>query len=111
MDPTAEPGFDPNIIFEDLPKVPSLAKTHGILMGLAFVLVLPMGAVFIRIPNLKYGLWLHIGCQLVGWVLMIAGMAMGIKMANILDLVRCSSYFTTPLRNRYKDAVLKLTPL
>ncbi|EFY94379.1 eukaryotic cytochrome b561 domain protein [Metarhizium robertsii] len=77
--------FNPNIIYADLPKVPSLAKTHGILMGLTFAVILPLGALLIRIPNVKYGVWIHAGWQLIGWACMIAGMVMGIRMGNILD--------------------------
>lgn len=79
--------FNPNIIYADLPKVPSLAKAHGILMGLTFAVILPLGALIIRIPNLKYGVWMHAAWQLIGWACMIAGMVMGIRMGNILDRV------------------------
>lgn len=99
--------FNPNIIYADLPKVPSLAKTHGILMGLTFAVILPLGALLIRIPNVKYGVWIHAGWQLIGWACMIAGMVMGIRMGNILDRVSyeqllCNMYFSY-------DMVLMLT--
>ncbi|KFY32676.1 hypothetical protein V495_08863 [Pseudogymnoascus sp. VKM F-4514 (FW-929)] len=75
------------IIFADLPLVPNYAKAHGILMGLAFVVVLPSGAIFMRLLKSKgkATVWVHVGVQLVGWVLMISGLAMGTKVGKILD--------------------------
>lgn len=79
--------FNPNIIYADLPKVPSLAKAHGILMGIAFAVILPLGSLLVRVPNVKYGVWIHACWQLVCWVFMIAGLVMGIRMGHILDRV------------------------
>ncbi|KFY10474.1 hypothetical protein V491_07634 [Pseudogymnoascus sp. VKM F-3775] len=75
------------IIFADLPLVPNYAKAHGILMGLAFVVVLPGGAILMRLLSLKgkTAVWVHVGIQLVGWVLMVSGLAMGVKVGKILD--------------------------
>ena len=81
------PTMNPNIIFADLSKVPSLAKAHGIAMGIAFVILFPLGAFLIRFVRSKHFIWIHAGCQLVGWFLMIAGLATGIKMGKILDRV------------------------
>ncbi|OBT39967.1 hypothetical protein VE00_09992 [Pseudogymnoascus sp. WSF 3629] len=75
------------IVFADLPLVPNYAKAHGILMGLAFVVVLPGGAILMRLLSSKgkTAVWVHVGIQLVGWVLMISGLAMGAKVGKILD--------------------------
>lgn len=80
-------GIDPNIDFANLYKVPNYAKAHGTLMGLAFVVVYPFGAITIRLVKAKNVVWIHAACQLTGWVVMITGLAMGISMASILDLV------------------------
>jgi len=90
MSSPGPPGLslNPNIIYEDLPKVPSLATAHGTLMGLAFVVILPLGAVLIRVVRSRVSVWIHAACQLVGLALTIAGLAMGIRMAKILDRVR-----------------------
>lgn len=77
----------PNIVYGDLPKVPSLAKAHGSLMGLAFVVIFPIGAVLVRAVRTKNAIWIHATCQLVGWILMIGGLVCGIKMGKILDRV------------------------
>jgi len=82
-----QPLSNPNILYEDLPKVPSFAKAHGSLMGLAFVIIMPMGAVIIRTVRGKNAVWIHAACQLLGWVLMVGGLATGIRLGNILDRV------------------------
>lgn len=58
-------------------------------MGLAFVVVLPIGAILMRLLKSKgkAAVWVHVGVQLVGWVLMISGLAMGAKVGKILDRV------------------------
>ncbi|OBT92225.1 hypothetical protein VE01_10009 [Pseudogymnoascus verrucosus] len=75
------------IVVVDLPLVPNYAKAHGILMGLALVVVLPGGAILMRLLSSKGKptVWVHVGTQLVGWVLMISGLAMGAKVGKILD--------------------------
>lgn len=100
------PGVNPKIIFADLPKIPALATSHGTIMGLVFVVILPLGSFLIRASNSKKSVWAHVAFQLVGWILMFGGLATGIKMAKILDRVgdcffllspsRGSSYWTPP---------------
>ena len=78
----------PNIIFEDLPKVPAFATAHGTSMGLAFVVFLPLGAFLIRFVRSKGSVWIHAACQLLGLALAIAGLATGIRLGRIIDRVR-----------------------
>ncbi|KAK2740718.1 hypothetical protein FQN55_008772 [Onygenales sp. PD_40] len=73
------------IIYQDLPLVPKLAKTHGVVMGVAFTIMFPLGALLVRALKTKETVWVHVAFQLVGWVLMIAGLATGIKVGKILD--------------------------
>lgn len=90
MPPEAQlpPGMSPDVIFEDLSKIPNLAKSHGILMGITFVTIFPLGSFIIRSSRSRNMMWFHTACQVVGWVMMLGGLATGIKMANILDRVR-----------------------
>ncbi|SPO03148.1 uncharacterized protein DNG_05830 [Cephalotrichum gorgonifer] len=86
------PGISPNAIFEDLHKVPDLAKTHGVLMGLVFVIIFPLGSFIIRLSRKRNMVWFHTTCQIIGWALMLAGLSMGIKLANILDLLHKNAH-------------------
>lgn len=79
---------DAKVIYQDLYLIPSYQKAHGICMGLSFVVFYPVGAILIRTLKFKGSIWVHIACQLVGWLLMIAGLAFGVKMGNIIDIVR-----------------------
>ncbi|KAH6990267.1 integral membrane protein [Ilyonectria destructans] len=73
------------MIYEDLHLVPKYARIHGLEMGLAFVILFPLGALFIRVLKFKGSVWAHVVCQLVGWVLMLAGLATGIRLGKIID--------------------------
>lgn len=75
------------VIFEDLHLVPKLVKAHGWIMATTFLIIFPLGAVLIRFAKFKGAVWVHAALQLVGWVLIIAGLAIGIRMAKILDYV------------------------
>lgn len=81
------PGVSSGVIFEDLPLIPNLAKSHGILMGLVFVIVFPLGSFIIRVSRTKNLVWFHVACQIIGWSMMLGGLATGIKLARILDKV------------------------
>ncbi|KAK5659321.1 hypothetical protein OQA88_1414 [Cercophora sp. LCS_1] len=82
----------PRIILEDLPKVPNLAKAHGIVMGLAFVIAMPLGAFLVRTLRCKYTVWIHAVCQLTAVVLMVTGLATGIRLAKIIDMLHDNSH-------------------
>ena len=85
-----------NIIFQDLPKLPSLATAHGTVMGLAFIVVMPLGVFLIRFVRSKNSVWIHAACQLLGLALMVTGLATGIRMAKIIDRVRLPFPCVTP---------------
>ncbi|KAL2824125.1 hypothetical protein BDW59DRAFT_88444 [Aspergillus cavernicola] len=75
----------PQIIYEDLHLVPAFAKAHGIVMGVAFGIIFPLGAILLRVIRSKFGVHAHAACQLLGYALMIAGLATGIRIGKILD--------------------------
>jgi hypothetical protein len=62
-------------------------------MGIAFGIIFPLGAILLRVIRSKYGVYAHISAQLIGYALMIAGLATGIRVGKILDRVsrRCSA--------------------
>lgn len=87
--PNGPPQFPPGIIYEDLHLVPAFAKAHGLVMGIAFAILFPAGAILLRMIRSKYGFYTHIACQLLAYALMIAGLATGIQVGKILDRVCC----------------------
>ncbi|PLB50662.1 hypothetical protein P170DRAFT_445933 [Aspergillus steynii IBT 23096] len=73
------------IIYEDLHLVPKYAKAHGIVMSLAFTVMMPLGVFAIRFLRVKGTIWIHVVWQLLSWILMLAGLATGIRVGKILD--------------------------
>lgn len=56
---------------------------HGILAAAAFVVVFPLGAVFLRVlPCGRLGFWAHALAQMIGWVLYIAAAVLGILLVR-----------------------------
>jgi hypothetical protein len=72
------------IIWEDLPLVPNYCKAHGTLMSITFLLVFPLGAILTRLVKPTKRVWIHAPVQLLGVALLISGLAIGIRMADIL---------------------------
>ncbi|TVY23976.1 hypothetical protein LHYA1_G008025, partial [Lachnellula hyalina] len=54
---------------------------HATLLPIAFVLLMPMGAMAIRLLSFKGLLWAHAGCMILAYSICIAGMGMGIWIA------------------------------
>jgi hypothetical protein len=54
--------------------------------------MLPIGVILIRFCKGKNAVWIHVGWQTFSWVLMIAGLASGIRVGKILDRVRSPSF-------------------
>lgn len=84
----AESLIGPNADSDKFGKLPTLTIAHGTLMGLSFAIIFPLGSLFIRLIKSKFALPVHIACQLIGWICMIAGLSMGVQLADILDIVR-----------------------
>lgn len=60
---------------------------HGIVLGLAFLLFFPLGALIIRLATFKATIWVHASVQMLSYTLAIAGLGMGIWMATTLPLL------------------------
>ncbi len=56
-------------------------RAHGALMGIAFLILFPIGAILIRVRP-PYALHLHVGVQVLGLALAITGFAVGIVLGN-----------------------------
>lgn len=97
------------IIYEDLHLVPTYAKAHGIAMGLAFTVMMPLGIFIIRIPNSKHAVYVHAGWQLLSWIMMIAGLVFGLRVGKILNRVRYHQFlFTSGSKAPLADSDKKL---
>ena len=75
------------IIFEELHLVPKYAKAHGIVMSLSFTVMMPLGVLAIRFLRVKETIWIHVVWQMLSWILMLSGLATGIRVGKILDRV------------------------
>lgn len=73
--------------------MPDLAKAHGTVMGVTFVIVFPLGAVLMRVAKFKGAVWVHAAVQLLGWALMIAGLGLGVRLGKIVDYVSPACLF------------------
>ena len=51
---------------------------HAILLPVAFVLFFPFGAIIIRLTSFRGLVWLHAGWMLFTYVIVLAGMSLGI---------------------------------
>jgi hypothetical protein len=69
-------------------------KAHGIIMGVTVVLLFPIGALFMRVVGHP---WMHGLLQIFSLIGLIAGFALGVKMAKMDNMVsrylRSSNYY------------------
>jgi hypothetical protein len=56
-------------------------------MSVAFILIFPLGATVLRLSKSKHAVWIHASIQLIGWGLMLGGLATGLRLGKILDRV------------------------
>ena len=79
--------------YVDLGVLDMLAKVrtaHASLLSLAFLFFFPLGAILVRVASFKQTIWAHAATQAFSYALAIAGMGMGIWMAQTVD--RLNSY-------------------
>jgi hypothetical protein len=51
---------------------------HGVLMGCAVALFLPLGSLTTRLVKNRHMLWIHVACQTVGMAVFLGGFATGV---------------------------------
>jgi hypothetical protein len=77
---------------------------HGVLMGLSFAVLFPLGATLLRLLKFPQVVWLHTLWQVFTTTLVIAGFGTGIWMAMAshggVDQVRFCSHFTIATNSR-----------
>lgn len=59
-----------------------MVMAHGICMGLAFVVLFPLGASWMRFFWFKHLAWFHAGWQITSYLIAIAGLGLGIHIAR-----------------------------
>ena len=62
-------------------KLSRASLAHGVIMGLVFVILFPLGAISRRLPGVKGLLWVHVETQLFAYTMAVAGMGLGIWLA------------------------------
>jgi hypothetical protein len=65
---------------------------HGILAGLCFAILFPLGAISIRLFSFPGLVWFHAGLQIMAQIIFIIAFALGITLARDRDLVRHSEF-------------------
>lgn len=69
----------------DLEMVPTYQRAHAVLMGTSVLLLFPLGAVFMRVVGSPL---IHGIVQVLALGILVAGFAVGVRMADIIDIVR-----------------------
>lgn len=70
-------------------------------MGLAFAIFFPLGAAILRALNFGGLVWFHAGWQIFTYCIAIAGLGLGIWIADTTDQVRRHSANASSLANMY----------
>lgn len=71
----------------DLEKQNRMAIAHGILMGITFAVLFPLGSIIMRAFNFRGLVWVHAGWQGVAYAIAIAGLGLGVWVAINTDQV------------------------
>lgn len=58
-----------------------MSIAHGVLMGLAFAVIFPVGATVMRLFRFKNLIWFHAAAQALGYILALAGLGLGVWLA------------------------------
>jgi len=62
-----------------------IAVIHGVLAGIAFVGLFPVGAILIRLGNFSNLVWVHAGMQILAYIIYAIAFAMGIWLTRTLQ--------------------------
>lgn len=73
-----------------LPPIATYQTVHGVLMAVSFVILLPMGAIFM---NLIGGVWAHAVIQMLAFFAIFAAFGVGVHLADILSLVGFTPFY------------------
>ena len=68
-------------------KAERMKNAHGLVMGIAFAILFPLGAALVRLVAYKGQIWVHAAWQGLAFALGIAGLGLGIWLAVNTDQV------------------------
>jgi hypothetical protein len=57
---------------------------HGLVAAIAFVILFPLGAIFLRIIPGRWSVRIHYFVQIIAWLVYIAGFALGVILLRSL---------------------------
>lgn len=83
-------------------SVDSMTSAHGVLMGIAFLGLFPLGAIMIRLLSFRGLLYVHAAIQVLALILAIVGLGLGVWLAQKVQDV--CLFATTLYRNSTKIA-------
>ena len=61
-------------------------NVHGILAALAFVVLLPGGAILMRLLPGRLAIWVHAAAQIVAFIIFIGAAALGFVLINEVNI-------------------------
>ncbi|EPS45434.1 hypothetical protein H072_602 [Dactylellina haptotyla CBS 200.50] len=70
-----------------LAQIPQWLKIHGILMGLAFAVLFPLGAIILRVLPSGQKVHIHMVIQITAFAIAIAGLGYGVMLGRDLQLL------------------------
>ena len=78
-----------------------MTSTHGVLMGIAFLGLFPLGAIMIRLLSFPGLVYVHAAIQVLALILAIVGLGLGVWLAQKLGDVCLLPllYIEHPLRS------------
>lgn len=79
-------------------RINNIVVAHGIIAGIAIVVILPVGALMMRLFRFQGLIWVHASLQAIGLFLLLIGFGLGVW-ASVLNNQVCSitTFRPTPL--------------
>ncbi|KAI9707917.1 MAG: hypothetical protein M1820_004336 [Bogoriella megaspora] len=78
-------AFPDNAFFRNMERSRNIMIAHGVMASLAFVILMPFGAIGVRLFSFPGAIWLHAAWQILSYALYIVAFGMGVWMAKNLS--------------------------
>ncbi|KAJ9142328.1 hypothetical protein NKR23_g7215 [Pleurostoma richardsiae] len=80
-------------------------NVHGILAAIAFVIIFPLGAVFMRLIPGRFAVWIHAMTQFAGYALFIAAAALGFWLVREVKIPPDNSSLLSSSQTNYHPII------